>query len=86
MNTHVDVIAWRTNRAFVGEEQALDLATRHLAAKRAAEVDPAEATGWLTHHAVHDELAWAFLERLFESTRSLPAVAWRRAEELFHGS
>ena len=84
VNTHVDIIAWQTDRAFVGEEQALGLATRHLAAKRAAEVDPGEATGWLTHHAVHDELAWAFLKRLFESTRSLPGVTWRRAEELFH--
>lgn len=86
VNTHVDVIAWRTNRAFVGEEQALGLATMHLAAKRAAKADPGEATGWLTHHAVHDQMAWAFLERLFESTLSLPAVAWRRPEELFHVS
>jgi len=84
VNTHVDIIAWRTGRAFVGTEEALRAATAHLAAKRAKTADPGEATGWLSHHAVHDEAAWEFLERLFESTCRLPAVAWRRAEELFH--
>jgi len=33
---------------------------------------------------VHDEAAWGFLQRLFETTRAIPGVAWRRAEELFH--
>lgn len=84
VNTHVDVIAWRSGRGFTGEDDALALATRHLAAKRQAAADTDEATGWLTHHAVHDEAAWAFLERLLETTRDRPAVAWRRAEELFH--
>lgn len=86
VNTHVDLIAWRSGRGFVGAELALAAAARHLAAKRVAAVDPDEATGWLTHHAVHDEAAWSFLERLFESTRSLPAVTWRRPAELFHVS
>lgn len=84
VNTHVDIIAWRAGRVFIGEEQALGAATRHLAAKRMQTADAGEATGWLTHHAVHDETAWTFLERLFESTRELPAVAWRRPEELFN--
>jgi hypothetical protein len=84
VNTHVDIIAWRSGRGFTGEDDALAAATRHLAAKRTAAADPDEATGWLSHHAVHDEAAWAFLERLFESTRKLSAVAWRRPEELFH--
>jgi hypothetical protein len=84
VNTHVDLIAWHSGRGFVGEEFALAAATRHLAAKRTAPADPHEATGWLTHHAVHDEAAWSFLERLFETTRSLPAVTWRRPAELFN--
>jgi hypothetical protein len=84
VNTHVDLIAWHSGRGFVGEELALATATRHLAAKRAKTVDPDEATGWLSHHLLHDEAVWVFLERLFENTRSLPAVAWRRPMELFH--
>jgi hypothetical protein len=86
VNTHVDIIAWHSGRAFVGVEQALAAATTHLAAKRMQTADAGEATGWLSHHAVHDEAAWAFLERLFESTRKFPAVAWRRPEELFNVS
>jgi len=86
VNTHVDLVAWHAGRSFVGEEPALAAATKHLAAKRAATADPDEATGWLTHHLVHDEAAWTFLERLFESTRGRPAVAWRRPAELFHNS
>ena len=84
VNTHVDIIAWRSGRGFIGAGDALAAATRHLAAKRMAAADPGEATGWLTHHAVHDEAAWGFLERLFESTRKLSTVTWRRPEELFH--
>ena len=86
INTHVDIIAWRSNRGFAGETEVLAAAVRHLAAKRAAAADAGEATGWLTHHAIHDEAAWVFLERLFETTRNHPAAAWRRAEELFHAS
>jgi hypothetical protein len=83
VNTHVDIIAWRADRGFAGEEQALAQAVRHLAARRAGAADAAEPTGWLTHHARHDEAAWRFLARLFEATRDVPGVRWLRATELF---
>lgn len=85
INTHVDIIAWKDTRGFVGEDGALGLALRHLAARRAGEADQSEPTGLLTHHAVHDEGAWGFLERLFEVTRREPGVRWRHAAELFPG-
>lgn len=84
VNTHVDLIAWRSGRGFAGEEACLSAAVRHLAAKRANRADASEATGWLSHHAVHDAAAWAFLERLFETTRVAQGVRWRSAQELFH--
>lgn len=83
VNTHVDIIAWRGGRGFVGEDAALGLATRHLAARRTTAVDPNEPTGWLTHHAVHDEAAWTFLARLFELTRGRSGIEWRRARQFF---
>ena len=86
VNTHVDVIAWRSSRGFVGDDEALGAAVRHLAARRAGLADAGEATGWLTHHAVHDRATWNFLERLFETTLAIPGVEWRRAGELFHVS
>jgi hypothetical protein len=82
----VDLIAWRGGRGFVGEEAALGAAVRHLTAKREGRADAGEPTGWLSHHAVHDEAAWAFLERLFETCRPAPGLRWRGAQELFHAS
>jgi hypothetical protein len=84
VNTHVDLIAWRDGRGFAGEAQVLAAATAHLAAKREGRADAAEATGWLSHHAVHDEAAWDFLERLFETLRAAQGVRWLGAEEIFH--
>jgi len=71
VNTHVDIVAWRAGRRFVGEEQALAQAIKWLATD--------EPVGWLTHHAVHDEAAWDFLERLF----TLRGVRWLSAAECF---
>ena len=84
VNTHVDLIAWKTNRGFAGEEAVLAAATAHLAARRGGRVDADEATGWLSHHLDHDEAAWAFLERLFEVTRRQPGLRWLGAQALFH--
>ena len=86
VNTHVDLIAWNSGRGFIGEEMALSLATRHLEARRRGTADPVEPTGWLTHHACHDEAAWAFLARLFETLSGEKGVRWRRARELFAGT
>jgi len=83
VNTHVDIIDWKGTRGFVGEGSALGQATRHLAARREGAADAVEPTGWLTHHAVHDEAAWSFLEKLFEVTRAIPGVRWRTVRELF---
>ena len=86
VNTHVDLIAWHAGRGFAGEQSVLGAAVRHLAAKREGRADAAEPTGWLSHHAVHDEAAWAFLERLFETARGSAGVRWLGADELFHSS
>jgi len=83
INTHIDLIAWKSGRGFVGEEDALLQATRHLQARRTGSADPDEPTGWLTHHACHDEAAWTFLARLFEVLRAQEGVRWARAGDLF---
>ena len=83
INTHVDVIDWRGSRGFVGTEAALAQALAHLQARRLAQADPAEPTGLLTHHAVHDEATWAFMEELFAQTAGTGLAVWRGASELF---
>lgn len=86
VNTHVDLIAWRAGRGFAGEDAVLAGAAAHLAAKREGRADAGEPTGWLSHHAEHDEAAWRFLERLFETLRAAPGVRWLGAPELFRVS
>lgn len=71
VNTHIDIVAWHEGRRFIGEEQALSAAVELMAV-----TDP---VGWLTHHEVHDEAAWRFLERLAR----VEGVRWRSAAELF---
>ena len=71
VNTHVDIVAWREGRQFVGERAALAQAMKSMAGE--------EPVGWLTHHAVHDAAAWEFLERLF----TLRDIRWVSAAEAF---
>jgi len=82
VNTHVDIVAWRRDRGFVGDAEALDLVVGHLAARRSGAVDSAEPTGLLTHHALHDAQAWNFLERLFAESRAGGAI-WLSPAQVF---
>ena len=70
-DTHVDIVAWKDGKRFIGDEQAARLAMTF--------VLKGEPVGWLTHHAVHDAAAWTFLERLF----ALRGPRWVSAAELF---
>jgi peptidoglycan/xylan/chitin deacetylase (PgdA/CDA1 family) len=83
VNTHVDPIAWRTGRGFVGETKALGELVGHLADRRGGAADPAEPTGLLTHHLVHDPALWRFLDRLLERTAAHPAARWLDPRQLF---
>lgn len=83
VNTHVDVIDWHGGRRFLGLEASLDLLTRHLTAKRLGAADPAEPTGLLTHHLVHDTETWDFLKALLDWCAKRPIISWRSAADLF---
>ena len=76
VNTHVDIVAWNAGRGFVGEEAALALVQRQLAA------GTDEPIGILTHHAVHDAASWRFLERLFQTARGQGAH-WAHPSQVF---
>ena len=84
-NCHVDVVDWRGGRGFVGCGRALASVVAHLAARRTRSVDPAEPTGLLTHHAVHEESTWTFVARFIECTRRHPAARWLAPGEAILG-
>lgn len=83
VNTHVDPIAWRRDRSFIGESAAIARLVGHLADRRQGRADRAEPTGLLTHHRVHPEELWLFLERLATVLTRHPSVRWEDAADLF---
>lgn len=83
VNTHIDIIDWIDTRAYAGDDTVIDAVVNHLAAKRAGDADPAEATGMLTHHLAHDDGCWAFIEKFGQATTAHPAATWRSASDLF---
>jgi len=82
-NTHVDLINWRGDRAFIGTGNALQKITTHLQKRRDGELDCNEATGILTHHLDHDEKLWRFLEEFFQFTGVHSAVKWQTGRQVF---
>jgi hypothetical protein len=76
VNTHVDIIDWHGTRGFLGTEAVLALLLRHLRARRLGEADATEATGFLTHHLVHDAASWTFLQRLQDWLSRQPVIRW----------
>ncbi len=77
VNTHVDLIDWRNGRGFVGVQNSIAAIVRHLAERRLGDADAAEPVGFLTHHLVHDDDCWAFLERFFARYAHHDALEWR---------
>jgi hypothetical protein len=85
LNCHVDPIRWRADGRFGGAARTLDQVTAHLAARRGAEVDPAEPTGLLTHHRDLPPPAWACLDELLGRLETHPAVAFPPLDLLLDG-
>lgn len=83
VNSHIDLIAWRGSRGFVGEDAALGLTLAHLGARRLGNADAAEPTGLLSHHADHDEATWRFIEAFIARTAAHRAVHWLSADAVF---
>jgi hypothetical protein len=83
VNVHIDLVAWKEDRGFIGEEAALGGILRHLQARRLGDVDAREPTGILTHHLVQDEATDVFLRLLVAITKEHPATSWLDATEVF---
>ena len=80
-NCHADLVDWRRGRRFRGESQTIDQICTHLAARRSGGADAAEPTGILSHHLVHDDDCWRFLESLLEACNQHPGARWLETGE-----
>jgi hypothetical protein len=81
VEVHVDLVAWKTGRGFIGTEAALALLVGHLRARRLGRADPVMATGILTHHLVMDRATAAFIEQLLAMIDAHAAARWVTAAE-----
>jgi hypothetical protein len=74
LNTHVDIMNWHGVRG--GREPNVVFSEL---AELLAKPDCPEVIGILTHHLVHDNNAWAFLQGLFDATSQHAACRWSSA-------
>lgn len=81
IDVHVDLVAWREDRGFIGAAAALGRLVGHLRANRLDATDRAGPIGILTHHLIMDPPTVAFLERLTALIGSHAASRWAAAGE-----
>ena len=77
VNTHVDLIDWRSRR-FVGEGAALGALVSALVTARTS----GEPIGMLSHHLAMDAEAWDFLGSMWQRATKLPGLRLCPAHDL----
>ncbi len=85
-NVHIDIIDWKGDRRFAGEDHALTAARDHLRTRRLDEADAGEPTGLMTHHRVHDRDSCSFVDRFVAFVRDHPGARWFDASDVFFES
>lgn len=83
INCHVDPIAWKGHRGFLGEAIVVEQIVRHLAGRRGGDGDGDEPTGILTHHRQFDADCWQFAEKLLQTLRECDGAHWLTAPRMF---
>ena len=78
INTHVDLIDWHGTR---GARDHTDLVA-DIVRRLQRTFETSGSMGLLTHHLVHDEHAWRFLDMLFEITTRHPACNWKSLSDM----
>ena len=80
VNCHLDPIAWKTTRGFIGWEKAGRIMAEELDRRLDGSEEP---FGLLTHHLVHDGTLWDFIEAFLEVSAGHPSVRWPEIYDLF---
>lgn len=79
IDTEIDIIDWRGSRGFLGEGEVISQMTNRLIERRDRRLSG--PMGILTHHLVHDDACWAFMERLGSVLGEHPAAIWLRVPQ-----
>jgi hypothetical protein len=81
VDTHCDIIAWRTTRSALPAEEAFALLADEVERRLSGRSDG--PIGLLTHHLVHDEAAWQLLDDILAAIAGSPASHWPDPKALF---
>lgn len=84
VNTHLDPIAWRAGGGLREPAELWNDLAESLEQRAAGDLDAEEPLGLLTHHLVHDEWVWGFLEEFVALMAAHPFVHWRSARLAFN--
>ncbi|QEW22429.1 putative glycosyl transferase [Marinibacterium anthonyi] len=76
VNTHLDPIDWHGGRSLVDPQALVNKLARDLADRREGRADATEPYGLLTHHLVHDDAIWDFVETFFTHLCNAPLYFW----------
>jgi hypothetical protein len=82
VDAHLDLLRWRGGPRFAGREPILGRLTALLEWRRRRRLWD-EPIGLLTHHLVHDEAAWRFLDELLLFRPLQEDVQWPEPSALF---
>jgi hypothetical protein len=74
INTHIDIMRWHGVRGGLPHAEVIGRLVEELRIRFDGHDEP---IGVMTHHLVHDDLAWDFVETLFEETADHAAIEWR---------
>tara|TARA_B100002051_G_C16706409_1_gene624048 strand:- start:770 stop:1540 length:771 start_codon:yes stop_codon:yes gene_type:complete len=82
MNTNIDIIDWKKNKKFIGEEQIIQQLIFELISRRNKKNEGYnEPIGILTHHNQMNDSAFLFLEKLILNTKTYGAQ-WNSIKEI----
>ncbi len=82
INTHIDIIDWKGSRGGLPRDVLIDNLVEALQTARALNPTQPPAIGILSHHLVHDELAWQFLEELMSFSANNNQITWQSAKQI----
>ena len=83
VNTHSDPVAWRDDRGFIGESDALEQLVCHLRLRREYPQLGDEPTGMLSHHLDQTESVWAFCRQFAERINRDSNCVWLSARDIW---
>lgn len=80
VQSHVDILKWKKQVRFIGWESARLRFDLQLTRRRNTGTEP---LGLLTHHLVHDEACFEFLEEFLAIAAHHPGAQWPKVKDLF---